>query len=808
MRRLLAIAAALTLGLSVPAFAQQRDADTLIDRAKAAMIAEPGEALKLAGEAEKRAAAIVDPRAKATAIATALWLQSEASIRTRDAKGAAPRIARALRLISAYPEPSKLRGDLLLARAGVQQDEMRPAEALASLQEAFNIFGAVGEKRSQSITLQTIATLYTQANDFASADKYFRQAAEVYEGDPRLSLFLYNNRGNVLLRLEKPAEAVAQYRRALATARSLNSATLLPPILINLARALNHDKKIGEAETAIAEARRLIADGASPNSEPLLLAVSAQLAFDRHDLDRAKSLIERSFAGVDLATTPIAMRDAHLIAYDIYSARGENRMALTHLERVRNLGDEAAQLATSTNIALMAARFDYANQELRIANLKADEARREAEFQRTLLIGVGGATLIIITLLSIGLFTIRRSRNQVRAANVELGQTNVALEKALKAKTEFLATTSHEIRTPLNGILGMTQIMLRDPSMPAQTRDRLGIVHGAGMTMRALVDDILDVAKMETGNLTVELAPTDLHAMLRDVTRMWEEQARGKGLEFRLDTQDAPHWVETDAGRLRQMLFNLLSNALKFTEKGSVAVKAEAANGRLRIAVTDSGIGIPVEKHEEIFESFRQVDAGTTRKFGGTGLGLAIVRNLARALDGEVSVSSIEGEGTTFTVDLPLLEAAAPDGAGAADGPGEPVVVLDRNPIARGMIRTLLEPHFAAVQFAATPDEAIGMLTGAGPVLVLAEEATLKAAGDDAVAILAGLAKAAKEKGARTAVLWVKPDEAMLATLAEAGADTVVAKPVAGAALVEALLAGRQENCATSTATRLVSEAA
>ncbi|HSX54125.1 MAG TPA: ATP-binding protein [Sphingomonas sp.] len=808
MRRLLAIAAALTLTFTGPALAQQRAADTLIDRAKAAMIAEPGEALKLAGEAERRAAAIADPRAKATAIATALWLQSEASIRTRDAKAAAPRIARALKLISAYPEPSKLRGDLLLARAGVQQEQMRPAEALASLQEAFSIFGAVGEKRSQSITLQTIATLYTQANDFASADKYFRQAAEVYEGDPRLSLFLYNNRGNVLLRLEKPAEAVAQYRRALATARSLNSATLLPPILINLARALNHDEKIDEAETAIAEARRLIAEGASPNSEPLLLAVSAQLAFDRRNLDRAKNLIERSFEGVDLANTPIAMRDAHLIAYDIYSARGENQMALAHLERVRKLGDEAAQLATSTNIALMAARFDYANQELRIANLKAEEARREAAFQRTLLFGVGGATLIIITLLSIGLFTIRRSRNQVRAANTELNQTNVALEKALKAKTEFLATTSHEIRTPLNGILGMTQIMLRDPSVPAQTRDRLGIVHGAGMTMRALVDDILDVAKMETGNLTVELTATDLHAMLRDVTRMWEEQARGKGLEFKLDMDGAPAWVETDAGRLRQMLFNLLSNALKFTEEGNVAVKAEAVDGRLRIAVSDSGIGIPAEKHEEIFESFRQVDAGTTRKFGGTGLGLAIVRNLARALDGDVSVVSVEGQGTTFTVDMPLIEAAAPDGAAASDGPGEPVVVLDRNPIARGMLRTLLEPHFSAVQFAATPDEAVAMLTGAGPVLVLAEEATLKAAGDDAVEILTAFAAAVKEKGARTAVLWVKPDEAMLATLAEAGADTVVAKPVAGAALVEALVAGRKENCATSTATRLVSEAA
>lgn len=808
MRRLFAILAALTLGLAVPVLAQQRSADTLIDRAKAAMMAEPGEALKLAREAERSAGAIADPRAKAITTATALWLQSEALIRSRDAASAAPRIARALRLISAHPEPSKLRGDLLLARAGVQQEQLRPAEALASLQEAFNIFGAVGEKRSQSIALQTIANLYTEANDFSSADKYFRQAADVYEGDPRLSLFLYNNRGNVLLRLEKPAEAVAQYRRALATARSLDSATLLPPILINLARALNHDKKIDEAEAAIAEARRLIEEGASPNSEPLLLAVSAQLAYDRRDLDRAKNLIERSFAGVDLATTPIAMRDAHLIAYDIYSARGESRMALTHLERVRKLGDEAAQLATSTNIALMAARFDYANQELRIANLKAEEARREAAFQRTLLFGVGGATLIIITLLSIGLFTIRRSRNQVRAANTELNQTNVALEKALKAKTEFLATTSHEIRTPLNGILGMTQIMLRDASIPAQTRDRLGIVHGAGMTMRALVDDILDVAKMETGNLTVDLAATDLHAMLRDVTRMWEEQARGKGLDFKLELENAPLWIETDAGRMRQMLFNLLSNALKFTEKGIVAVKAETVGDRLRIAVSDSGIGIPAEKHEEIFESFRQVDAGTTRKFGGTGLGLAIVRNLARALDGDVSVASVEGEGTVFTVDLPLVEAAAPDGRVAADGAGEPVVVLDRNPIARGMLRTLLEPNFATVQFAATPEEALGMLPGTGPALLLAEEATLKAAGEDAVAILSDLSRAAKEKGARIAVLWAKPDEPMLAALAEAGAGTIVAKPVAGAALVEALVAGRQENCAASPATRLVSHAA
>ncbi|WP_343520992.1 ATP-binding protein [Sphingomonas sp.] len=807
MRGAFIAAVALVLGLAAPAHAQQGAADALIDRAKAAMIAEPGEAMKLAGDAERRAAAITDPRARANTVASALWLQSEASIRSGDEAGAAPKIARALRLISPYPEPSKLRGDLLVARAGVQKAQLRPAEALASLQDAFNIFGAVGEKRSQSIALQSIANLYTEASDFGRADRYLKQASEIYEGDPRLSLFLYNNRGSVLLRFERNAEAVAQYRRAVALARSLGSEPLLPPILANLARALIATEALDEADSVIREGLTIARRNGSEGAEAQLLALAADSAYHRGQLARARELIERSFDGVDLADTPVAYPDAHLTAYNIYRALGEGARALPHLERVRKLGDEAAQLATSTNMALMAARFDYANQELRIANLKAEEARREAAFQRTLLFGVGGATLIIITLLSIGLFTIRRSRNQVRAANTELNLTNTALEKALKAKTEFLATTSHEIRTPLNGILGMTQIMLRDPAVPAETRDRLGIVHGAGMTMRALVDDILDVAKMETGNLTVELAAADLHALLKDVTRMWDEQARGKGLSFVLDTAAAPRWIETDSGRLRQMLFNLLSNALKFTEKGEVTVKAEAADGRLRIAVSDSGIGIPAEKHEEIFESFRQVDAGTTRKFGGTGLGLAIVRNLARALEGEVSVASVEGQGTTFTIDLPLIEAVAPDASGAAGGTGEVAVVLDRNPIARGMLRTLLEPNFAGVQFAATPDEAVALLPEAGPVLLLADEATLKAAGDDAVAILAALAAAAHAKRARVAVLWAKPDEAMLAALKEAGVDLVVAKPVAGAALIEAVIAGREENCA-SPARTLVSQAA
>jgi len=797
----------IALGLASSAAAQQHAADALIEEAKKAMFDNPQAAFDYAQQARPKAAAIPDQRARAVAEATALWLESEALVRMRRPSDAAPRIARALRLISADQTSARLRGDLLIARAGVQQERMRFAEALASLQEAHNIFVAIGEKRKQAIALQLIASLYIKAQDLRSADKYLKQASSAFTGEPRFQMILFNSRGNVLLEMEEPQQAETAYRKALTIARAEQSTNWIPTILVNIARTLLDQKRYGQADTAIAEATRIIRRDPAHPGESRLLAVAAESARLQGRGDRARALIERAFRGIDIAETTYAMRDAHFTAFSIYRAEGENRLALAHLERLRAVTDEASKLAISASTALMAARFDYANQELRIANLQAQELRREAEFQRTLFIGLGGASLLIVTLLSIGLFTIRRSRNQVRRANAVLEETNFALEKALRAKTEFLATTSHEIRTPLNGILGMTQIMLRDASVPEETRDRINIVHGAGMTMRALVDDILDVAKMETGNLTVEQTATDLHATLHEVTRIWEEQARGKGLTFTLSHEGTPRWIETDPGRLRQIIFNLLSNAVKFTERGTLSVTVTTAQERLALVIRDTGIGIPADKLDEVFESFRQVDAGTTRQFGGTGLGLAIVRNLAHALGGTVSVSSVVGEGSTFTVDLPLRLAQAPESASEPERDGETIIVLDRNPIVRGMLRTLFAPHFAAVQFSATIDEAIALARGSGPALILADEATLAAAGDDPVEKLSELVTAVGAE-VRAAALWSKSDGDVEQRLRDTGVDLTIVKPVKGPALVAALTAGRTEICATSRRTTLVSQAA
>jgi signal transduction histidine kinase len=818
IRGLVRLALALLFGLAaLPAAAADAPFPKAVEAAfadaKAAMMKDPDEVLRHVAAAEQQARAIKEPRQRALALATGRWLAGEAHLRANRSDAAAPLLAEGLRLIEPFKEALKLRGDLTMSQGQLYVQRDQAALALVSYQNAIRIFRAAKEPRSVAIAWQNMALLYSSANDTDNAAKYFAEAANAFDRDPMLSLSLHNNRGNVLLTAERYDEAEAEYLKALPIARDKANPFLEALVLGNVARARVEARKYDLAAQAASQGLALTRSPEARGARPQLLATAARIAMERNDLKNARKLILQAFKGIDLARTTSSFRYAHTVAYMIFERTGDAAMALEHLEAVRRLTDEAAKVATTTGAALAAANFDFATQETKIANLRAEQIRKSAEFQRTLFLGIGGATLVIILLLSVALFLIRRSRNQVRAANVVLGETNVALEKALKAKTEFLATTSHEIRTPLNGILGMTQVMLSDPRLAADMRDRIGIVHGAGVTMRALVDDILDVAKMETGNLTVDAAPMDLCALLRDVTRMWEEQARAKGLAFGLELSHAPHWIVSDAGRLRQIVFNLLSNAIKFTERGGVTVRAlgegEDDARRLRLVISDTGIGIPPDKRDEIFESFKQVDAGTTRKFGGTGLGLTICRNLAQALGGDIAVDSVEGEGSRFIVDLPLVPAEVPaDAADKVTGTGT-MLVLDRNPIARSMLRTLLEPRVGTLRFLATPDEALAALgEGADVTHLLVDEATLKAAGDDPFGVLAGLAAAANAAGAASAILWMKPDDETRAGILTLGISQVIEKPISGAALIEALVSDAKENSGKPGPGPLVSRAA
>jgi len=396
----------------------------------------------------------------------------------------------------------------------------------------------------------------------------------------------------------------------------------------------------------------------------------------------------------------LEFRTHHLPALSVRLGVGANPSVASVADRLR---EEIVAMGHDGELGAILARYSYVGLTESRTILQLADAERQRRLLGWALSGLG----VALAILALAVWRLGRARAAADAANV--------------AKSDFLANMSHEIRTPLGGVLGTIELALDGQLAPPQ-RALLDTAHSSARTLLSLLNDILDLSRIEAGRLDVVPIDFQPRALVDEIASLMGPVAHAKGLtcERQID-DDVPAWVRADPVRVRQVLLNLIGNAIKFTERGTVALRIGLQDGDpslLRVEVRDTGIGVPADKHAAIFEKFRQADGSIVRKFGGTGLGLAISRHLVEMMGGRIWVDSAPQAGSTFFCTLPVAAAdpsARPAAAVADAVPGRPlrVLVAEDNPVNQRLLRAFLEKDRHDVVVVESGQAAVDTMRGA-----------------------------------------------------------------------------------------------
>ncbi|MEM9233050.1 MAG: ATP-binding protein [Pseudomonadota bacterium] len=380
--------------------------------------------------------------------------------------------------------------------------------------------------------------------------------------------------------------------------------------------------------------------------------ISAALSYGNGNLDIATLQISKAVEQAEMLGSPDNLKSFYTLQAKILRDAGDAAGALDAYLKRQSIEDALNAQQTRARTEYMNTRDRISAQAMEISRLEAENRSATELRQRDHIVLITSfIALLTVAGFAIGLF---RSRRDLHLYAEELQKSEQKAQTAAQAKSAFLANMSHEIRTPLNGLLGMAQV-LAQKEMDKDQRQAVDVMISSGKSLLTIVNDVLDLSKIEAGKMKVTLSATEISSVFTDLMTLWKVKADEKGITLSLTTSPSvPTSLMVDAVRVRQCLSNLISNAIKFTPEGCVSIEVDydKAQKILLIKVSDTGIGISEHDLCRLFTAFEQGDDSSTRQFGGTGLGLAITRQLARSMGGDVTAESSVGEGSTFSLSL------------------------------------------------------------------------------------------------------------------------------------------------------------
>jgi signal transduction histidine kinase/DNA-binding LytR/AlgR family response regulator len=578
--------------------------------------------------------------------------------------------------------------------AVVHKKQGNTSMAIEMYMEALKINESIGNQKGIAIVQNNIGLIYYnqayRSNDKAFRQEYLYKALERLEASNKIreeigdkSGFINgsSNVATVYFELKQYEKAKEIYLKCLNLSREIQDPVGQSANLNNLGSIYHHmaeatgDYKLKDSLFLIANDfykqsfvfRQQVGNPVQMSGTYINIGTVDRLRAEyntgmvREEL--LQSAISNANQALNLAEQAGAVLEIQIASEELaklYKLKGDFEKALFHYETYIVNRDSLLSARQKENIVKQELTYEFEKKKLQEDLRHEVEIREQKNLRNTFV--AGGVLLFLLVLFVFSRYRIKqRAAKQLELKNSEVEAAKNRAERSEAVKQQFLANMSHEIRTPMNAITGLSRLLL-DKQFDEQTTNYLKAISHSSNNLLVVLNDILDLSKIEAGKLSVEQRAFNLHTEIEVLSRIFEARAIDENLAFKLDIDDnVPTYIWGDSGRLSQILMNLLSNAVKFTESGKITFKIGVSDNKLKLNVIDSGPGIEPEKLPLIFESFRQANTSDSRKFGGTGLGLTIAQNLAKLMSGQIIVESEVGKGSTFSLILPLIPATAED---------------------------------------------------------------------------------------------------------------------------------------------------